>query len=169
MNFNDLSQEQKEQLHTELLNNANSIGGMNFFLQMIEDLREQRPHPLLNTTASCHYSKGTVSWSKSIYQDTLTALLNAIKYEEKKGDLLEGLAPKEYRITMNMMKALKPVSVEIKSKVDEDLDGFTFSILDTTQPKKTKVSLIFKIIFFYNIDFAKKALSYKIKENTDES
>lgn len=169
MNFNDLPQEQKEQLHKQLLSNAQSIGGVNFFLQMIEDIKEQKPHPLLNTTATYHYSKGTVSWGKNIYKDTLTALLHSIRYEEKKGDLLEGQPPKEFKTTMNMMKALKPVILTVKSKVNEELEGFSFPILDTTQPKKTQVSLMFKIIFFYNIDFAKKALNYKVKEEMNES
>lgn len=168
MNFNDLSQEQKEQLHKQLSSNAQTLGGMNFFLEMIENVRAQRPHPLLNVTSTYHYPKGTINWGKSIYQDTLTALLNAIRYEEKTGDLLEGLNPKDYKNTMNMMKALKPVMVHIKPKIDDNSEGFVFPILDTTQQKKTKVSLMFKIIFFYNIDFAKKALNYTPKvQNND--
>ncbi len=169
MNFNQLEQEQKEQLHKEVSQYAQSIGGMNFFLQMIEDIKQISPHPLLNATASCHFSKGTISWGKTIYKDTLTALINAIKYEERTGDLLEGISPKEYKTTMNMMKALSPVTMVIKPKNNEEFEGFSFPILDTTQPKKTRVSLMFKIIFFYNVDFAKKVLSYNIKANTNES
>jgi hypothetical protein len=38
---------------------------------------------------------------------------------------------------------------------------FTFDILDTSEPKKTKVTFIFKAIFFYHLDELKKALFYK--------
>ena len=65
---------------------------------------------------------------------------------------------------MNMMRTLKPVSIKVTPKKEEELLGFTFSILDTSIEKKTKVSMIYKIIFFYHIDFAKDILTY----NRDE-
>ena len=86
-----------------------------------------------------------------------------MRKEEKDGDMINGLKPKEYKITMNMMKILKPITVTINPK-DEECGGFSFPILDTTEPKKTKMSLIFKILFFYNIEFAKEALNYEIKD-----
>ena len=61
---------------------------------------------------------------------------------------------------MNMMRALKPIEITVESKDKESGDGFSFLILDTSTEKKTKVSVMFKIIFFYNLDFAKRALNY---------
>jgi len=162
MHFKDLTKEQKQELHKELLANANSIGGKNFFLQMIEDIKEQKPHPLLNVTSAYHYPTGIIKWTKSIYKDTLTSLFEAMRKEEKDGDMLNGLSPKEYKTTMNMIRALKPVQITIKSKKEPQLEGFSLSILDTSTPKNTKISLMFKILFFYNIDFAKEVLNYNI-------
>ncbi|MCK5111003.1 MAG: hypothetical protein KAQ94_05730 [Arcobacteraceae bacterium] len=162
MNFNDLSNEQKEQLHNDLMENAVSVGGINPFLQMIEDIRTSKPKALLNKTAIFHYKTGKINWGKSIFKDTLAILYSAMAKEEKDGDIIAGLKPKEYKNTMNMMRALKPVVVEIIPK-DETCKGFTFSMLDATQEKKTKVDLMFKIIFFFNIEFAKKVLSHEIK------
>ena len=54
-----------------------------------------------------------------------------------------------------MMRTLKPVSITI---VPKDGTEFYLDILDTSEPKKTKVSLMFKTIFFYNVDFAKTVL-----------
>jgi hypothetical protein len=65
---------------------------------------------------------------------------------------------------MNMMRTLKPISIKVTPKKEEDLLGFTFSILDTSVEKKTKVSMIYKIIFFYHVDFARDILTYKKEE-----
>ncbi len=162
MKFNDLTTEQQNQLHNTLIENANSIGGINSFLQMIEDIRASKPKALLNKTAIFHYKSGKINWEKTIFKDTLTMLYGSMAKEEKDGDILNGLPPKEYKATMNMMRALKPVSIKIIPK-DEALDGFSFNMLDSSEDKKTKVDLLFKIIFFFNINFAKEVLSFNPK------
>ena len=52
------------------------------------------------------------------------------------------------------------MKINVESK-EEGNKSFEFSILDTSEEKKTKVTFIFKAIFFYHLDEAKKALSYK--------
>ncbi len=164
MNFNDLTKEEQKQLHNELTANATSVGGINPFLKMIEDIKDAKPKALLNKTAIFHYNSGKLNWGKSIYKDTLNTLYTAMVKEEKDGDIIKGSNPKDYKNTMNMMRTLKPIEITIIPK-DEECVGFNLSILDTTEDKKTKVSLMFKIIFFYNIDFTKKVLNYKITED----
>jgi len=164
MTFTDLTNEKQEQLHKQLTQFSASVGGINSFLQMIEDIRSSKPKALLNKTAIFHFKGGKISWQKTIFKDTLTLLYNAMKKEEKDGDIINGLNPKEYKATMNMMRALKPVSIEVIPK-DEEYEGFNFAMLDASEEKKTKIDLIFKIIFFFNISFAKEVLSYKIKED----
>ncbi|KAB7886269.1 hypothetical protein [Poseidonibacter ostreae] len=159
MRFNDLDLNAKKELNIKINEYANSIGGINFFLQMIEDVRAEKPNALLNKTAIFHYTKGKITWSKSIYKDTLTQLFNAMRKEDKDGDILNGLNPKVYKETMNMMRALKPVSISIRN--EDNSSGFAVDILDASEVKKTKVDLMFKIIFFYNIEFAKDALTFK--------
>lgn len=161
MRFNDLDLETKKSLSQELIKNANSIGGMNFFLQMIEDIKNEKPNSLLNKTAIFHYKQGKITWGKSIYKDTLTLLFSAMRKEEKDGDMLNDLSPKAYKETMNMMRALKPVTISVSSNDEKDGHGFTFNILDSSQAKKTKIDIMFKIIYFYNIEFAKDALTFK--------
>lgn len=160
MKFNDLDLKMKEELNIKINEYANSIGGINFFLQMIEDLRNEKPNALLNKTSIFHFAKGKITWSKSIFKDTLTLLFNAMRKEDKDGDILNGLNPKAYKETMNMMRALKPVSISIRN--EDNSSGFVVDILDSSEVKKTKVDIMFKIIFFYNIEFAKDALSFKI-------
>ena len=161
MKFTELSKEQQDSLHTQLVEYANKIGGVNPFLQMIEDIRDSKPKALLNKTAIFHFKGGKITWGKTIFKDTLTLLYSAMSKEERDGDIISGLPPKEYKANMNMMRALKPVSVDIIAK-DEELEGFKIAMLDATVEKKTKVDLMFKIIFFFNIDFAKEVLNHKI-------
>ena len=164
MNFNQLDEEEKKQLHTKAIDLAENLGGVNFFLQMIEDIKMEKPHALLNKSCVFHFSKGKLNWNKQIFKESTNLLFSAMRKEEKDGDMLNGLSPKEYKETMNMMRTLKPVSIKVTPKKEEELLGFTFSILDTSIEKKTKVSMIYKIIFFYHIDFAKDILTY----NRDE-
>lgn len=154
MNFKDLQKEQKEHLHNSLMILVEKLDGKNFFLNFIEELRKEPTSPLLNKYTKHSFIKANIEWNKVIYEDTLKHLFNSIKREEANGDIIDGINPKEYKATMNMMKTLKPLSITI-------CDTLTFPILDTTEPKKTKVSLLFKTIFFYNISFAKDALSYE--------
>ena len=160
MDFNKLEISVKEELHEEIIGFANALGGQNFFLKMIEEIRDIKPNPLLNKTGTFHTSKAKVTLSKSMFKDTFNTLFEAIRKEEKSGDMLMGLAPKDYKTTMNMMRTLRSVNIIVESK-EEGHESFEFSILDTSVEKKTKVTFIFKAIFFYHLDEAKKALSYK--------
>lgn len=164
MNFNELDVERKNQLHEEVKQFAMSIGGTNVFLQMIEDIKKEKPHALLNKSCVFHFAKAKLNWNKQIFKESLDQLFTAMRKEERDGDMLNGLNPKDYKDTMNMMRTLKPISIKVTPKKEEDLLGFTFSILDTSVEKKTKVSMIYKIIFFYHVDFAKDILTYKNEE-----
>jgi hypothetical protein len=162
MDYNKLDLETKEKLHEQFSQYSKIIGGDNFFLKMVEEIREQKPNPILNQTGTFHTSKAKIILNKSIYKDTLTLLFDAIRREEKSGDILNGLKPKEYKATMNMIRTLKPVTITFESK-GEDNNSFTFNILDTSEEKKTKVTFAFKAIFFYHLDELKKVLFFKRK------
>lgn len=144
---------------------AETIGGINVFLQMIEDIKKEKPHALLNKSCVFHFAKAKLNWNKQIFKESLDHLFSAMRKEERDGDMLNGLNPKDYKNTMNMMRTLKPISIRVTPKKEEELRGFAFSILDTSVEKKTKVSMIYKIIFFYHIEFAKDILTYKNEEN----
>ena len=160
MNFSNLEENKKQELVSKINEYAVKMGGINSFLQMLESLRNAKPHGLLNKTATCHFSTGTVSWGKSIYRETFTILFNSIKKEEVDGDMLNGLNPKDYKNTMNMMRTLKPLELTVNIK-DNEAATFSFNILDSSQVKNTKFDFMFKVMFFYSIDTVKKMLAYK--------
>lgn len=158
MDFNKLDTNTKNNLANEFQNYQEVLGGKNFFLSTLEEIRDIKPNPLLNKTAIFHTKKAKVTLSKSIYKETLTALFAAIRREEKVGDMLDGINPKEYKAVMNVIKALKPTIITVESK--ETGKSFSFPILDSSVEKKTKVTFAFKAFFFYHLDEAKKALAY---------
>lgn len=164
MDFNKLDKNIKEELHKEFTSYSNILGGTNFFLKVIEEIRAEKPNPLLNKTGVFHTSKAKLTLSKSMFKDTHTTLFDAIRREERNGDMLNGIEPKEYKATMNMMRTLKSAKVTVESK--ENNESFTFDILDTKKEKKTKVTFTFKAFFFYHLDEAKKALSYKANNDS---
>lgn len=98
MRFKDLEEETKEYLNKEVTTLSNSLGGVNFFLQLIEDMKNEKINPLLNKSSTFHYSKGKVSWNKTIYKDTLVLLYETMKLEEKDKDFFENLKPKAKKI-----------------------------------------------------------------------
>lgn len=159
MDFKKLDTETKEKLSSQFKEFSDILGGKNFFLTTIEEIRDIKPNPLLNKTGSFHTKKVKISLSKSLLKDTLTTLYDSIRREEKVGDMLDGINPKEYKSVMNMIKTLKPATVTFESK--ESGQSFSFNILDTSEEKKTKVTFAFKAIFFYHLDEAKKALAYE--------
>lgn len=163
MNFKDLDTKTKKALHEELSSFANALGGMNFFLQLIEDLKKEKVPALLNKTSIYHYSKGKLSWNKSIYKDTYNLLIETIKAEEKKDYSLSNEKLKKQKNINNMKKALKPISIKVESK-DENSEGFSFNIIDAKNEENIKISFVFKIIFFYHVSFAKDVLTYKVEE-----
>ncbi len=158
MNFTDLSPKDKKQLHEEIVSHAHNIGGENVFLQMVEDIREAGMILLLEKSTAFRFNGGNINWSKSIYKDTLTLLLEALKSD---GDMFEGLKVKKQKSMLNMLKTLKPVIIRVKPKNMKDGEGFTLSIVETDIKDKATISLMFRIIFFEPIGFTKEALAYE--------
>lgn len=157
MNFTDLSERNREQLHKEILSHAENLGGKNAFLLMIEDIREDGGSLLSERSTAFRFNGGNISWNKSIYKETLALLFEALKAD---GDMFEGLKAKKQKSMLNMLRTLKPVIIRVKPKNMKDGEGFTLSIVETDLKDNATISIMFKIIFFYPIDFAKKALAY---------
>jgi len=164
MNFNHLDSKMKQKLHEEVLSNANKLGGKNFFLQLIEDIKKEKTHPLLNKSSKFHFSKGQIVWTKSIYKDTLVLLHDTIKKSEQDENYFDELKPKHQKTTTNMMKALKPIYIQVAPKDSNEGEGFELNIIDASNPDDIKISMMYRIIFFYNTDFAKDAMTYKSED-----
>lgn len=159
MTFNSLDDETKTKLHEDITTCAQSVGGTNFFLTIIEDIKKENNHPLLNKSGAYHYSSGRISWGKQIYRDTFTLLQEGLKREESEGSMLAGLDAKTQKIVTNMMRALKPIEIKVSPKNRKDGEGFSFRIFEEVDGV-FKTSFLYKTVFFYNTSFAKEALGY---------
>jgi hypothetical protein len=164
MNFNKLPVATKQEIHKIMLADAMRFGGKNFFLQLIEEIKAAKPHPLLNKSCVFYYSKGKISWDKAIFKENLTLLFHAIEKEDKDGDILGGLEPKIYKLTLNMIKALKPISMVITPKDTQVSEVIELKLFDVVDENNVKINPLVKALFVYSIEFTKQALSYEIRE-----
>ncbi len=156
MSFNRLNQEQKEAISQELERIATGMGGKNAFLTMIEAIKESNEYPLTNKNQNFHYLDGKIVWNKVIYKVTFEALLKLIRNEEKEGEIFKGLTPKAHKEALNTLKTLKPIEITITPKEGQKI---SCKIIERVDEKGATLSILFKILFFYNIEFVKKILN----------
>ncbi len=163
MEFYKLQPQQKEIVHAIVLELAMSFGGKNSFLTIIEEMRKEKTNPLLHQSSVFHHPKFKINWTKVIQRDSLTALFYAVKKEESDGNILQNLSPKDFKTTLNMIKALKNLSFTVTPKIDS-IQSSTFPLFSEVTESDAKMSIVFKALFFYPFEYIKKALSYEIRE-----
>ena len=61
-NFNSLDDSLKEKFRYEINSLAKSFGGKSHFLQLIEEIRLEKPHPLMSKNSTFRFRHGTVKW-----------------------------------------------------------------------------------------------------------
>ena len=162
-NFHDLSDEEKKIYHEKLLQCANNFGGKNFFLQLLEAIRETKPHPLTASNSEFSIELGTISWNKVIFNDKLQLLLKARVNEGKQNNLLPDKEVKQYKKILNVVRTLKPIIFNVKPADKESGPGFYFQPFNMVDEETTKLDPLFDAVFFCSIDTVKKALNYEPK------
>ena len=162
-NFNELSDEEKKIHHEKLLQCANNFGGKNFFLQLLEAIRETKPHPLTASNSEFSIELGTISWNKVIFNDKLQLLIKARVNESKQNNLLPDKEVKSYKKILNVVRTLKPIVFNVKPADKESGSGFYFQPFEMIDEETTKLDPLFDALFFCSIDTVKKALNYDPK------
>ena len=161
--FNTLSDEEKKLHHEKLLDCAKNFGGKNFFLLLLEAIRETKPHPLTAGNMAFDIELGGIKWNKVIFNDKLQLLLKARKNESKQDNLLPEKEEKNYKKILNVVRTLKPVVFHVKPANPEDGSGFFFQAFDVIDENKTKLNPLFDALFFCSVDTVKKLLNYEPK------
>ena len=161
--FNALTEEEKKRYHDELLESAMNFGGKNFFLQLLEAIRETRPHPLTARNCEFRIELGSVTWNKVIFNDKLQLLLKARINEGKQDNFLPGTDAKEYKKVLNVVRTLKPIVFHVKPVVKEDGPGFFFQPFDMIDEHKVKLNPLFDALFFCSVETVKRILNYEPK------
>jgi len=161
--FNTLSDEEKQLHHEKLLECATNFGGKNFFLHLLEAIRETKPHPLTSGNMAFDIELGSVTWNKVIFNDKLQLLLKARKNESKQDNLLPEKDEKNYKKILNVVRTLKPIVFRVIPANPEDGKGFFFQAFDIVDEHKTKLNPVFDALFFCSVDTVKKVLNYEAK------
>lgn len=160
MNFNTMSVEAKTAIHNRLTECATSFGGANYFLQLLEAIREAKSSPLLAKNCAFHFELGTVKWSKVIFEDKLNLLVKARLFEGKNNNLLPKESDQAYKRVLNLVRALKPIEFKVKPKNIKHGEGFTVQPFEVIDEATTRLDPVFDVLFFAGIDTAKKILKY---------
>ena len=161
--FNQLNEDEKKIYHEKLLECANNFGGKNFFLHLLEAIRETKPHPLTASNMAFDIELGSITWNKVIFNDKLQLLLKARKNETEQDNFLPQKDEKNYKKILNVVRTLKPIVFNVKPANPEDGSMFFFQAFDIVDENKTKLNPIFDAIFFCSIDTVKRFLNYTPK------
>jgi len=161
--FNTLTDEEKKLHHEKLLQCANNFGGKNFFLQLLEAIRETKPHPLTAGNSEFSIELGTVTWNKVIFNDKLQLLIKARTNESKQDNFLPQPNEKSYKKILNVVRTIKPIVFHVTPAHKEDGPGFFFQAFTQIDENKTKLNPVFDALFFCSVDTVKKVLNYTPK------
>ncbi len=161
MNFNNLDDESCTKQHIRLLECANTYGGMNYFLQLLEAMRATKPHPLISKNCNFYFALGGIKWNKVIFKDKLTLLLTARLTESKNGNLLPSPTDKSYKSVLNLIRTMGNIEFKVSPKNIKDGEGFTMTAFDTISEDVVRLNPVFDAVFFSSIENVKKVLNYK--------
>ena len=162
--FNTLSDEDKMLHHQKLLDCANKFGGKNFFLHLLEAIRETKPHPLTAGNSAFEIELGSIVWNKVIFNDKLQLLIKARVNESTQNNLLPLKDAKNYKKILNVIRTLKPIVFHVKPAHVEDGSGFFFQAFDIIDKDTTKLNPVFDAVFFCSVATVKKVLNYEARK-----
>ena len=159
--FNNLTEDEKLHYHEILLTSANNYGGKNFFLQLVETLREKQPHPLISAHQDFLFEYGNVRWGKTIFNDKVE-LIKATRTERaKEKSFLPKADEKKYKKILNLIRTLDPITFSARPNFRDDGEGFDFKAFEKIDEENIRLNPIFEALFFCPVDVVKKLLNYK--------
>ena len=156
MKFNNLSHENKLKIKEIVLNCMNTVGGVNYFLGMIENIKESKQHPLTNKTGKYHFENGTITWGKQIFKEKVIALKNML-IQHDDDNILTVSNEKLNKDIRNSVKTLGKLEFIIQIK---DGNEFKFKPFNTIDQDNVELDPLFQIIFFDSLNNTKKILQY---------
>jgi hypothetical protein len=161
-NFNNLSPEKKENVYQLLTNCANNFGGQNFFLQLLEEIRDTKTHPLCSRHQDFLSEFGTIRWGKTIFNDKIQLIEKVRQSRKESANILPKQKEKGYKKVLNMVKTLSPMTFSVRPSLRDSGEGFDFSAFNQIDKDTITLNPIFEALFFANIETVKKILNYKV-------
>ncbi len=167
-NFNKQSDDAKALIHLFMKKSAEALGGVNFLLKLIENMRENKPNPLMKKNMSIKSDEANIEWNKLVFKDKFDVLEEVIRShkssEEPNFNILENESQKKAKKILNMVKTLAPIEFTVTPTNASEFGGFNFKIFDRVDKDYVSVNPIFVAMFFCSTEFTKKALKYELSE-----
>ena len=165
-NFNKQSEETQARIHLFMTKVADSVGGSNFLLALIEAMKTKQPHPLMFKACQIASNNTIIKWNKIIFKDKIdlleTILATHRSSEDPDFNILNEPNTEKKKNIINTVRALTPVEFVVTPQNENDGTGFSFKVFDTISDKEVKLNPIFIAMFFCSVEFTKKALKHKI-------
>lgn len=156
LDYNSLDNFTKQNLKEQITNCAHAIGGKNHFLSLIEEIREERIHPLLSKDSSFRFSHGLVKWGKVIFKDKVDLLITITKDRENNENLMLKKGDKNYKTIINFLRTLGPITFVVHPKNKKDGDGFNLHAFDIIDENTSHLNFMFDVVFFLPLYIVKK-------------
>ena len=115
-NYKLLDDATKQYYKKQITDCAQSLGGKNYFLQLLEAIRVAHPHPLMAKDYSFRFAHGRVKWKKVIFKEKVFLLIELFKDRENNGNLMPKKGDKRYKTIMNLLRTIGPMEFEICPK-----------------------------------------------------
>ena len=160
--FNNLTDEEKLHFHTLLMTAANNYGGLNFFLQLVEALRETSPHPLTSRHQDFLFDLGDLRWGKTIFNDKVLLIKETRLNRAKEESFLPNVEEKKHKKILNLIRTLDPITFSVRPNLRDEGEGFDFKAFNTDENKNVTLNPLFEALFFCSLDTVKKILNYKV-------
>jgi hypothetical protein len=158
MKFNNLVHNEKLEIQKHVLQCMDLLDGRNYFLGMLEDIRNAKQHPLLNKTGKFHFKNGIISWNKEIYKDKVTTIKTMlIKYS---GDNLFDI--KDVKLLKDVKHVINTLAKIVYTIELKDGKTYSFHSFKVISQDNIELDMMFQIIFFDSINNTKRILDYKL-------
>ena len=156
IDYNSLDDATKERLRKQINDCAQSLGGKNYFLQLLEAVRAEHHHPLMAKDLSFRFKHGIVKWKKVIFKDKVQLLRKLLKNSEINENLMPKKGDKNYKTIMNLLRTLGPMKFKIQPKNSNDGDGYILHPFDIIDENTSQINFMFEVIFFLPLYIVKK-------------
>ena len=164
--YNSLDDVTKEDFRRQINDCAESLGGKNYFLQLLEAIRGEHHHPLMANDLSFRFKHGIVKWKKVIFKDKVQLLIKLLKNSEINGNLMPKKGDKNFKTIMNLLRTLGPMKFKIHPKNSNDGDGYILHPFDIIDENTSQINFMFEVVFFLPLYIVKKILIGPTKKKT---
>jgi len=165
-NFNKQNEDEKALINLLMKKSADSIGGTNFLLGLLEAMKEKKPNALMFKSCHIDSSEASIKWNKIVFKDKLDVLEDVIRSRKSTDtgefNILENDSAKKKKKILNMVKTLAPIEFTVTPKNDENGGGFNFKVFEIVEEAKVTINPLFAAMFFCSTEYMKKVLKYTI-------